>query len=74
MSQSKFEKVKSIIESCETYDQIKTCFSFVNVETFFPDVLERFKVLRIIQSKAYALRNADLKFHNQEIKRIFSNV
>jgi hypothetical protein len=73
MSQSKFAKVKSIIESCETYEQIQSCFSFVNSESFFPEIWERVKILGIIQTKAYAMRNADLKFHNQEVKRIFAN-
>ena len=73
MNQSKFSKVKSIIESCETYDQIQSCFSFVKNESFFPELWERTKILGIIQTKAYALRNADLQFHRQELKRIFAN-
>lgn len=72
MKTSKLEKVKSIIESCKTYEQLLSCFSFVNTETFFPKMSERFNVLGIIQSKAYALRISDLKFHNQEVKRIFN--
>jgi hypothetical protein len=56
MKQSKFEKVKSIIESCETYEQIGTCFSFVKNAAFFPDLLERQKVFEVIQSKEYQLK------------------
>jgi hypothetical protein len=66
----KFNKVKSIIESCETYEQVQSCFSFVRRESFFPDVLHRYRVLAIIQAKAYSLRNADLKFHKQQLANI----
>ena len=65
----KFEKVKSIIESCETYEQIQSCFSFTKTETFFPDLLTRFKVLGLIQAKAYQLRKSDLEFHIQQLKQ-----
>jgi hypothetical protein len=72
MTYSKFERVKSIINSCETYEQVQTCFVFVNSDSFFTDVLEKTKILGILQSKAYQLRNDDLKNHNQEIKKIFN--
>jgi hypothetical protein len=68
-SNSKLAKVKSIIDSCVTYDQVKSCFSFVE-GTFFSDIWERTKVLGYLQTKAYALRNADLAFHKSEMKRI----
>lgn len=67
---SKFSKVKSIINSCVTYDQLQSCFSFVNNEAFFPQLWERCKILSILQTKAYELRNADLAFHRSEMKRI----
>ena len=73
MSNCKLLKVKSIIDSCETYEQIQSCFSFVN-GTFFTDISDKFKVLRYVQEKSYALRNKDLKFHNSEIKRIIQSI
>jgi hypothetical protein len=66
----KFNKVKSIIESCETYEQVQSCFSFVRRESFFPDLADRYRVLLIIQAKAYSLRNADLKFHKQQLEAL----
>ncbi len=66
----KFNKVKSIIESCETYEQVQSCFSFVRRESFFPDLADRYKILTIIQAKAYSLRNADIEFHKQQLTNI----
>jgi hypothetical protein len=68
-SNSKLAKVKSIIDSCVTYEQIQSCFSFIK-GTFFPNEQDRWKVLGYLQTKAYALRNADLAFHKSEMKRI----
>jgi hypothetical protein len=70
MKTFKFNKVKSIIESCETYEQVQTCFSFVRNESFFPNLLDRYKVLGLIQAKAYSLRNEDIKFYKQELTNI----
>jgi len=66
---TKLAKVKSIIDSCDTYEQVQSCFSFVN-RTFFTDILDKTKVLSYLQDKAYALRNADLSFHRAEMKSI----
>jgi hypothetical protein len=68
-SKDKLAKVKSIIDSCNTYDQVQSCFSFVN-RSFFTDILDKTKVLSYLQKKAYALRNSDLSFHRSEMKRI----
>lgn len=56
----KLAKITSIINSCETYDQVLTCFTFVN-RPFFTDILLKYKVLGAIQSKAYTIRKTDLK-------------
>lgn len=68
-TKSKIEKVKSIINSCVTYEQIQSCFSFVK-GNFFTNEFERWEILSFLQNKAYALRNEDLTFHNQELKSI----
>ena len=68
-SNSKLAKVKSIIDSCVTYEQIQSCFSFIK-GTFFPSEQDRWKVLGFIQDKTYTLRNADLAFHHKEMKSI----
>lgn len=57
-TKDKLTKIISIINSCETYDQVLTCFRFIN---FFNDLLIQYKVLGAIQSKAYTMRRIDLK-------------
>ena len=57
----KLAKVERIINSCETYDQVLTCFSFANGTFFNSDLLSQSKVLGMIQKKAYQMRNEDLK-------------
>jgi hypothetical protein len=69
MSNSKLLKVKSIINSCETYEQIQSCFSFIN-GNFFTEISDKIKILSFIQEKTYSLRNADLAFHRSEMKKI----
>ncbi len=64
----KLQKIESIIQSCENYDQVLTCESFIN---FFNDDLSlQFEVLGMIQKKVYQLRNQDLKEHIQALKEI----
>ncbi len=64
----KLEKIQSIIESCKTYEQVLTCFSFVNGAFFnYDDILTRYKVLGFLQKKAYEMRSEDLK---QRVKAI----
>lgn len=70
MSQSNYLKLKSIVNSCKSYEQIQSCFSFVNNPVFLKEEWERWKLLGIIQKKAYSLRNEDLAFHVKELKRI----
>ena len=68
---NKVEKITSIIESCETYEQVQSCFSFVRNPSFFgDDLLQKYRILVLIQSKAYSLRNADLEEHNDLLKQI----
>ena len=57
----KLVKIKSIIDSCENYNQLLSCFSFVKRNEFFTDELYRWKTLIAIQEKAYKMRNDDLK-------------
>jgi hypothetical protein len=68
---NKLEKIVSIIESCETYEQVQTCFSFIKNPAFCgEDLLMEYKVLSTIQAKAYSLRNADIKEHRDLMKKI----
>ena len=68
---NKLEKITSIIESCETYEQVQSCFSFVRNPAFLGDDISlKYKVLLLIQSKAYSLRNTDLKEHKQIISEL----
>jgi hypothetical protein len=68
---NKLEKIVSIIESCETYDQVKSCFSFIKNPAFCgEDLSMKYKVLSTIQAKAYSLRNADIKEHRDFMKQI----
>jgi hypothetical protein len=68
---NKLEKIVSIIESCETYDQVKSCFSFIKYPAFCEEDLSmKYKVLSTIQAKAYSLRNADIKEHRDLMKQI----
>lgn len=68
---NKLEKIVSIIESCETYDQVKSCFSFIKNPAFCgDDLLMKYKVLSTIQVKAYSLRTCDLKEHRNLMKQI----
>ena len=56
---NKLIKIDSIVNSCITYDQLLTCFSFTK---FFPDdISSQIKVTGIIQKKAYSMRNIDIK-------------
>lgn len=67
----KLEKITSIIESCETYEQTQSCLSFVRNPSFFgDDILQKYRILLLIQSKAYSLRNADLEEHKQIISEL----
>ena len=67
---NKLEKITSIIESCETYEQTQSCLSFVRNPAFFgDDLMQKYKVLLLIQQKAYSLRNADLKEHRELMKQ-----
>jgi len=66
----KLNKVKSIIESCLTYDQLQSCMSFVQTSNFFPENLDRIRVMGFIQHKAYSMRLADLKDDIEKLKQI----
>ena len=68
---TKLEKIVSIIESCETYDQVKSCFSFIKYPVFCgEDFSMKYEVLSTIMTKAYSLRNADIKEHRDFMKQI----
>lgn len=58
-------RIESIIDSCKTYDQVQTCLSFVNYPRQHVGQAEKFKILGLVQQKAYDLRNADLKEHRE---------
>lgn len=67
---NKAEKITSIIASCETYEQVQSCFCFVRNPSFFgEDILQKYRILLLIQSKAYSLRNTDLKEHKDLMKQ-----
>jgi predicted metal-binding protein len=69
--QQKLEKITSIIESCETYEHVQSCFSFVKNPSFFgDDILQKYRILLLIQAKVYSLRNNDLEEHNEHVKQI----
>lgn len=55
-SNAKVAKIKSIINSCLTYCQVQTCFTFID---FVPFEYRR-KILLALQEKAYKMRNDDL--------------
>ena len=57
----KIEKIKSIIESCEEYSQIRTCFAFVNYPSFIKNESNRWIILRMIQDKLYSMRKSDIE-------------
>ena len=59
-TKQKLSKVESIINSCKTYDQVLTCFSFVRGTFFNGDLLSQSKVLSMIQKKSYEMRRNDL--------------
>jgi hypothetical protein len=68
---NKIEKIESIIESCETYEQVQSCFSFIKNPAFCgEDLSMKTKILLLIQKKAYSLRNADLEEHVDLLKQI----
>jgi hypothetical protein len=68
--QEKLGHIERIIMSCETYDQIKTCFSFTKDTFVGKDLSYKFEVVQLIQKKTYELRNKDIAFHLSELKRI----
>ena len=68
--QAKLNKVKSVIESCKTYPQVQSCFSFLTNQSLFESDHEKFVVLGWIQSKAYELRAEDIREHLAAIREI----
>lgn len=69
--QEKLNKIKSIINSCETYEQVQSCFSFAKNHAFLGnDIMEKTNILLLIQAKSYSLRNNDLKEHRDMMKQI----
>lgn len=66
----KLAKVKSIIESCETYEQLITCQSFLYNNYITTDISERFKIFGWIQKEVYKIRNCDLLEHTEKMKEI----
>ncbi len=58
------EKIKSIINSCITYEQTQSCLNIVKL-------VKRehsFKVLGMVQDKVYSIRNTDLKEHYYQME------
>ena len=65
-TEEKITKVKSIINSCLTYDQLLCCFSFLkNIyivgDDDYDSLFNSYDIALAIQSKAYEMRNKDLK-------------
>jgi hypothetical protein len=67
--QEKLDKIKSIINSCETYEQVQTCFSFAK-SNFFEDASARIIVLGWIESKTYELHDANINEYKGLVKQI----
>lgn len=63
-------QAKAIINSCETYGQVKTCFSFLDNRYVCRSMLDEIKVAGMLQDKAYSMRNADLVEHIDQLKKI----
>jgi hypothetical protein len=61
------EKVKSIINSCKTYEQLQSCFSFIDNKYVCSDELEQSNILKYLQDKAYNMRLEDITLHNSGI-------
>lgn len=59
-------KILASIESCVTYDQIKTCINFVKLVK----IEYKIELIGIIRMKAYQLRNVDLAHHISELEQI----
>lgn len=71
-NKTKLKHIEAIINSCETYDQALTCFSFLN---FFHenDLKNRMEVYSFIQTKVYAMRKTDLDEHKREMEKILNS-
>jgi hypothetical protein len=64
------QDIKRIIDSCETYEQVQTCLSFVDWPRPGIGPAEKAKILGWLQTKTYELRNQDLEFHKQEMAKL----
>lgn len=65
------DKIVNSINSCQTYEHVKTCLNFV--KCYPNDLLMQSKILLAVQTKAYEMRNKDLVFHRNEVRRIFKS-
>jgi hypothetical protein len=58
--EKKILKIKSIIDSCQTYQQLRTCLSFVDGTFFQNDNLTKNKILTMIKAKANEMVDKNL--------------
>ena len=63
-------RIKQIIDSCETYDQVKTCFSFAEQTRPGIGLQERSQILGWIRAKTNELRGQDLAEHQEEMSNL----
>lgn len=65
-SDEKLKKIISIVDSCKTYEQVNSCFSFIERDEFFvteslrDNVLYRRIILNKLRNKIYELRVLEL--------------
>lgn len=62
--------IKRIIDSCETYDQIRTCSSFVEWPRPGIGPVEKAQILAWLREKAGSLHKQDMDFHRQEMAKL----
>lgn len=64
------DRIKRIIDSCETFDQVQTCTSFVEQPRPGIGLTEKQQILNWLLEKANALHSQNLEFHRQEMTRL----
>lgn len=64
------DHIKRIIDSCETFDQVQTCTSFVEQPRPGIGPVEKQQILHWLREKANALHSQNLEFHRQEMARL----
>ena len=64
------DHIKRIIDSCETFDQVQTCTSFVEQPRPGIGWAEKSLILQWLKAKANELHAANLDFHRQEMARL----